>query len=58
MSEQSTHAFLCGLFLGLIIGALATLCVHNTAIREHQFRKYKQSHTNNITFSEWLELKK
>lgn len=56
--SESTWAFLCGLWLGLITGSLATLCVHNTAIREHQFREYKQSHTNNITFSEWLELKK
>lgn len=56
--SESTSAFLTGLGLGLVIGILATLTIHDTAIKEHQFRKYKQSHTNNITFSEWLELKK
>lgn len=43
--------------VGTMFGNIITLIRHDTAIKEHKFKQYKLSHTNNITIEEWSELK-
>jgi gas vesicle protein len=56
--SDNTSAFLTGIAIGFIVGALVTLCAHSDAINEHKFREYKQHNTNSvIEFNEWKRLK-
>jgi hypothetical protein len=56
--SDNTYAFLTGIAVGFMAGALVTFCVHYDAINEHKFREYKQQNTNSvIEFDEWKRLR-
>ena len=54
--NDAPHALAAGFLIGFFVGCFMVLFTYNTAIKEYQFKQYKQTHTNNITFQEWEEL--
>lgn len=50
---------LCYAFVvGIIVGVIVALCVHDDAIKREQYRKYRLDNTNSVVqYEEWNKIK-
>ena len=55
---DATVTLFCAFAIGMFVGLIATLSVHDTAIKREQHRKYRIKHPeSSITYEEYDRLK-
>jgi len=48
----------CAFAIGMFVGLLVTLAVHNTAIEREQYRQYQSKHPeSSVTYEEFVRLR-